>query len=220
MESIKNVIEEPPALDGVTLQPHLGRDGHKIWAAYRALLSRDTVAGGAGASHLVKHGDYLTEILIWLVTNQLYAANTSINLNNGEGPMATYATVPDLQNLLRQMKSFFPPVKYSEIDENELLEKPRLARMFLVVNLEEPEGTTQIVKTGVCYRNNWGEVFFKGYEKSEEGLFVARNFIRKHFAYDPLGALANFKIFLPNRHFAKQLGPRINKFFGIKAYTL
>jgi adenylate cyclase class 1 len=219
VESNKNVIEEPPALNGVTLQPHISRDDQRIWAAYRALLSREAVAGGAGASTLIKHGVYLDEILIWLVTNQLYADKTSINLNAGDGRLVTYATVPDLQKLLRQLQGFFPPVKYSEIDEGELLEKPRLTRMFLTVNLEEPENTTQIVKTGMCYQNNWGEVFFKGYEQSEEGLIVARNFVRKHFAYDPLGALANFKIFLPDRHFTKQLGPRINKFFGIKVYN-
>jgi hypothetical protein len=131
--------------------------------------------------------------------------------------METHCTVPDLQMALREFKTFFPPYKHSEIDEEELLRKPSLVRMFLVINLEEPDGCKEIRTTGLCYQNNWGEVFYKGYNGSQDGLKIARDFVRKHFKYDPLGAMASFKVFLPDRLFKKDLTKKVNKYFGLKA---
>ena len=217
IESIKNVIEAPPALDGLTLQPHLDPQGRKIWTAYRALLSRETISSGQGEKAILMRSEYLTEILIWMVNNQLWDAGTSLNVNAGQGKLSTYCTVPDLQALLRLLKDFFPPFRFNEINEEELLEKPRMTRMMLVLNLEQGDGAVRVASTGLCYQNNWTEVFFKGYRESQDGLKIARDFLRKHFAYDPLGALDNFRLFMPDRHFKKVLGPKLNKYFGFKA---
>ena len=217
VDSILNVIETPPALRGLTLQPYLNKDGKKTWAAYRALLSKDSVVGGAGTSALLRTSPDLTEILIWLVNNQLYDASTSINLNTGNKGLSVHCTVPDIQRLLVALKEFFPPIRQKEMDEDELLQKPRMVKMFLTINLDSLEKVTDIQTTGLCYQNNWGEVFFKGFTGSQDGLKIARDFVRKHFAYDPLGALSNFKIFLPERPFKKRLGPKLQKYFGVKA---
>ncbi|MEW5724342.1 MAG: class I adenylate cyclase [Thermodesulfobacteriota bacterium] len=217
VDSMRRVIEAPPALEGLTLQPHLDRAGRKIWAAFRALLSRETVLSGAGASVLLRTFPDLAHLLLWLVNNQLYDAGTTINLNSGTGTLETHCTVPDIQSLLKGMGSFFQPYKHSEIDEEELLKKPNLVRMLLVINLEESDKCAQLATTGLCYQNNWGEVFYKAYRGSQEGIKMARDFVRKHFKYDPLGALSNFRVFMPNRHFKRDLAPRMNKYFGLKA---
>jgi adenylate cyclase class 1 len=218
VDSIKTVIESPPALSGVTLQPYPGGDDLKIWAAYRALLSREAVESGKGVDSMLMRSPDLTEVLMWLVNNQLYDASTSINLNSGEDHLGTHCTVPDIQTLLKGFKAFFPPYRHSEIDEEELLQKPRIARMFLVLNLEEPDHATSISDVGVCYQNNWGEIFFKGYRgrDAQNGLKISRDFVRKHFAYDPLSALSNFKVFLPERQFKKSFRPKLTKYFGMK----
>ena len=216
IEFLKHVIEDPPVLNGLTMQPYFSNSGERVWGAFRGMLSREAVATGVGISALLKNSPYLTEVLIWLITNQLYDADTTINLNHGQNKLISYCTVPDLQNLLKGLREFFPPIKLSDLKEQDLLQKPRVAKMFVVINLEESDQNAQIVNTGVCYRNTWGEVFFKGYDQSEDGLKIARNFIRKNFAYDPLGAMANLRIFLPDRQFKKTLAPRLDKFFGIK----
>lgn len=216
VESIKSVIEAPPSLNSLTIQPHINGSGSKVWAAYRGLLSKERVAGGEAASLLMRRSPYLPEVLIWLVTNRLYDAGTSVNLNTAPGKPATYCTIPDIQTLLQEMADFFPAYKLSELKEEEMLEKPHIVRMLLVINMDEPDQTTKIVQTSVCYQNNWGEVFFKGYVNSEEGLKIARNFMRKRFAFDPLEALSRVKIFMPDRLFKRDLRPRLNKFFGLK----
>ena len=216
VDSIRNVIEAPPALEGLTLQADLDAAGKKAWTAYRAMLSRDAVQSGGGAALILKTASDLAEVLIWLVNNQLCDTHTSIILNSGVGPLATHCTVPDLQRLFKVMVDFFPPVKHSEIDEDELLSKPGIVKMLVILNLEEDDRTTSLVRVGICYQNNWAELFFKGYEDPQEGLRIAQKFLRKNFAFDPLGALSSFKVFMPQRHFRKVLIPRLNKYFGLK----
>lgn len=217
VDSIKSVIESPPPLSGLTIQAHLDENRRKIWGAYRAMLSKEAVLSGLGANALLQKSPDLAEVLVWLINNRLYDAGTTINLNSGEGALAANCTVPDLQSLLKALKGFFPPYKHAEVDEEELLKKPRLVRMFLVLNLEAPDYEKNIVQTGICYQNNWGEIFYKGYESSDSGLKIARDFVRKHFAYDPLGALSNFKVYMPERQFKRSIKPRLDKYFGIKA---
>ena len=221
VESTLNVIEAPPALNGLTLQPMVAPDGQRIWSAFRALLSWSAVQSGEGGKASLFSSPDLAQILIWLVNNQLYDSDTSINLNLGSGRLSSHCTLPDLQLLLKEMKAFFPPDAYKDVPENEFLNKPRTVRMMAVINLEEADSCSKIVQTGICLQNNWGETFYKGYSKnSQEGLLVARNFVRKYFSFDPLGALDNFKVYLPNRQFRKPLGQKINKFFGFKAVRL
>ncbi len=219
VESIKSVIEAPPTLESVTLQPRTDQNGEKSWTAYRGLVSRDRVLSGEASPLILHRSHFLPAVLVWLVTNRLYSPETTVNLNMGTGSMSTYCTVPDLQNLLREMTAFFPTLKLSELNEEEMLDKPRIVRMFVAVNLNEPDRAAKIAETGICYQNNWGEIFFKGYVDSQDGLQVARDFVRKRFAFDPLGALANFKIFMPDRHFRRVLGPRLNKFFGFSVVS-
>ncbi|MFH1091090.1 MAG: class I adenylate cyclase, partial [Pseudomonadota bacterium] len=212
VDSTKNVIEAPPSLAVLTLHPRLNREGRKLWEAYPALLSRGAVMTAVD----LKGTTHLTELLIWLVNNQLYSPDTSINLNPGPRKLNINCTVPDIQKLLKVMKIFFPPYKHSEVDEEELLKKPVINKMLLVINLDEPDKTTGISTVDTCYQNNWGEVFFKGYDNSQEGLSIGRNLVRKRYAYDPLAAMANFKVFLPDRLFKKTLTPRLDKHFGFK----
>lgn len=216
VDSIKLMIEAPPALNGITLQPHLEKDNQKVWAAYRALLSWETVTKGGGATHLLRISNDLPELLIWLVNNQVYDSNTSINFNVGAGKLKSHCTVPDLHALIRALKAFFPPFRHSELKEEALLDKPKIVRMFMIINLEEPDMSHQIVHSGLCYQNNWGEIFYKGYNNSQDGIKIARDFVRKNFAFDPLGALANFKIFMPDRQFKRVMSSKFDKYFGMK----
>ncbi|MFH1137936.1 MAG: class I adenylate cyclase [Pseudomonadota bacterium] len=217
VESTLNVIEAPPALNGLTLQPLLDSQGERVWRAFRVLLSWSAVQADENTRSALFSSPDLAQILIWLVNNQLYDSRTSINLNLGDGRLGSPCTLPELQKLLKEMKAFFPPDAYKDVPEDELLKKPRTVKMMAVINLEEPDNCRKIVQTGICLQNNWGEIFYKGYgDHSQEGLLVARNFVRKYFSFDPLGALDNFKAFLPERQFRKILGPSLDKFFGFK----
>ena len=219
VESIKSVIEDPPALTSLTIQPRIDSKGKKVWEGYRGFLSREAAAAGEGAALLLRISPYLAEVLIWLVNNRLYDEGTSINLNAGQGRLAVHCTLPDLQQLLKEMKSFFPPVKLSEIKEDDLLGKPRILKMFLVVNLDEPDFSKQMSQTGILYQNSWGEVFFKGFEKADNALRIARDFVTKNFGFDPVGVMSSFKVFMPDRPFKKTLGLRLNKYFGLKVIS-
>lgn len=216
IETTKNVIDDALALDRITFQAHRNQAGKKIWAVYRALLSRASISNGIGAPSLLHESAYLAEVLIWLVNNQLHDSHTSINLNTSSGNVTTECTVPEIQTILKEMHEFFPPVRYGDIPEEEYLHRPHITKMYLVINLDEPDRVKKVMQTGLCYQNNWGELFYKNFDNYNDGLNVARNFIRKRFAFDTMGLPSNFKIYIPDRDFRYIIGPKINSFLGLK----
>ncbi|MFH1138495.1 MAG: class I adenylate cyclase [Pseudomonadota bacterium] len=211
VDSIRNVIEAPPPLDGLTIQPFRNTDGQGMWGVYRGLLSKEKAAEAGSQGLLLKSSPQLAGLLIWLVNNRLYGENTTINLNSGLGEdLAARATAPDIQNVLREQRAFFPFFRHMDLDEESLFEKPKIIRMFVTVNLEEPDKTSNINQLDICYQNNWGEIFFHGAVSTAEGLRSARNFLAEAGGDAP----ANFKAFLPSRHNTQVLRPRLNKFLG------
>ncbi|MBW1709550.1 MAG: class I adenylate cyclase [Deltaproteobacteria bacterium] len=215
IESIVSVVANPPTLKGLTLQQLPNNRGNVRWYAYQGMLSQESVLQGQGNSFILKSSPFLDEILAWLVFNRIYNTETTINLNRAPKEKPQYITVPLIQDQLRALTDFYPLFKYQEINETELLKPARITKMFLSLNIQAPEWSKEITDTSVCYLNSWGELFFKGFN-SDQGIYLAREFILKNFAYDLIGARKNFYVFLPKREFARNLGPKLDKFFGFK----
>ncbi|MBW2624531.1 MAG: class I adenylate cyclase, partial [Deltaproteobacteria bacterium] len=213
VESILSVGEEPPSLRGLTLQQKLGGLSEKKWHAYRGLFSREVIDKGDAEPALLIDSPFLTEILVWLVRNRIYKADTAININQTLDRLPNYTTLPDIQVLLKAVQGFLVPVWGEKIEERELLEPPRTVRMFMAVNVDAPEWSKEIVNTALCFLNNWGELFFKGYS-SDQGIYLARNFVQKYFAYNLTGAREHLSVFLPKHAFHRDLSQKLNKFFG------
>lgn len=205
VDSIKNVIEAPPTLSGLTIQPEYTDEDLKTWVAYRGLLSREKATEFSDSPIELKRSPFLAETLIWLVNNRLYGPGTSINMNSGRGYLTTHCVAPDIQTLLNMMIEFFPTYKHTEIKEEDLLHKPRLIRMLLIVNLDEPDKTDQVVDSCVCYQNNWGEVFFEGEDPPEYGLKLARLFLNRHQDDFLEHGRTVFRIFISKRHNPKPI---------------
>jgi len=212
-----SVVDEPPALRGVTLQPRLNEDGLKQWEAYRGMLSRETVGRGEAKLAQLKRSFFLAEILLWLVHNRIYGPATAININQGAGKLSHHVTAPAVEELLRALEKFFPPLRLQEVDEATLLKPPEVKRIFLAVNVEAPDWSHDILDSALCYANSWGELFFRGFH-SDQGIRQARQFIRKHYAYDLLGARDNFTVHLPKHTATYQMVEKLNRFFGFKIH--
>ncbi|MEW5724365.1 MAG: class I adenylate cyclase, partial [Thermodesulfobacteriota bacterium] len=216
VDSIKNVIERPPVLSGLTIQRALDDRDEASWLLYRGLLSRDKAAEESSGTLLLKRSAWLAEALVWLVNNRLWGRETTLNLNAGRGELAVHCTVADIQQLLQELKRFFPPYRYREIPEEALLEDPRTARMLLVVNLNEPDRTGDLVEVCVCYQNNWGELFFEGFEDYLAGLKLARSFLsgpgRPAIGNGPP---SDFRVFLSARHLRRDILPILSRDLGV-----
>lgn len=210
-----SVVDEPPALRGVTFQRRLNEEGLKQWEAYRGMHSREAVADGEAGSALLKRSYFLTELLLWLVHNRIYGPATAVNVNQSLGNLAHHVTQPAVEDLLRALETFFPPVRLQELDEATLLKSPTVKRLFLAINVEAPEWGTEVLDSAICYANSWGELFFRGFH-SDRGVHQARRFIREHYAYDLLGMRDNFTVYLPKRTAAHLMTERLNKFFGFR----
>ena len=211
VDSIRNVIEAPPPLHGLTIQPFRNETGQMAWGLFRGMLSKEKAAEPESEKFMLKSSPQLAGALIWVVNNRLFDQSTTINLNSGvdEG-FTTHVTGPDIQNLLKAQSEFFPFYRHQNLDEESLLNKPKIVRMFLVVNLEEQDKTGNINQLDVCYQNNWGEIFFSGATSVAESLRNARVFLA-----DPRSRGGkNFKIFLSDRHDSTALRPLINKYLN------
>jgi len=210
-----SVVDEPPALRGVTFQLRLNEDGLKQWEAYRGMHSREAVGEGEAASAQLKRSYFLTEILLWLVHNRIYGPATAVNLNQGLDNLSHHVTLPAVEDLLKALENFFPPLRLQELDEATLLKSPKVTRLFLAINVEAPDWSTEVLDSSICYANSWGELFFRGFH-SDRGVHQARRFVREHYAYDLLGVRSNFAVYLPKRTAAHLMTERLNKFFGFK----
>ncbi len=215
IDRLVSVIGDPPPLKGVTLQRQAEGRGKIKWYAYQGMLSQESILKGGGAPFILKSAPFLQEILAWLVYNCIYSPETTINLNQGPPESPNHFTVPDIQNMLKALTNFFRPFNRQNISEDTLLKAAKITKMFLTVNTQAPEWSKEVTDTSVCYLNSWGELFFKAFE-SNQGIYFARDFIRKNFAYDPFGARKNLHVFLPKREFARIVGPKLDKFFGFK----
>lgn len=216
VDSLLSLTDEQPALKGLTLQPETDLQGSQIWYIYRGLLSRNSISEGLGDR--LKSSRYMHDILIWLINNRLYSTETTINLNQGFNQEPSNFTLPDLQSLLKALETFFHPSLSHEVSEAALLKPPEIQKMLLEVNLNAPDKSRAVTSSSLSYLNTWGEMFFKGFD-SDEGILVARMFIRKHFAYDPVGVKSNFAVFIPDRAFKRDLGQRLNKYFGFRVVS-
>ncbi|MBW2090737.1 MAG: class I adenylate cyclase [Deltaproteobacteria bacterium] len=215
IDSVVSAVGDPPALKGLTLQQQPDDKNQMKWHAYQGMLSRESIIKGEGAPFLLRRAYFLQEILAWLGYNRIFSTDTTINLNQNPKNSPSYFTVPDIQNLLKALMEFFPPLKHQEINESSLLKAAKVTKMFLTVNTQAPEWSKEITDTSVCYLNSWGELFFKGFT-SNQGIYLARNFVRKNFAYDLMGARKNLRVYLPKRELARNLGPKLDKFFGFR----
>ena len=215
VDSIRSVIEAPPPLPALTIQQTADKDGQKIWGAYKGMVAREVIAQGE-ESLLLLSSSYLTELLIWLVKNCLYNHQTSIYLNPGWGDLSCNCTMSDLQSLLNEMTAFFPPIRHRDLKEEAMLKKPRIAKMLVIINLDEPDETRHIQQICLCYQNTWGEVFFKGGVAPYEGLRLARDFFHRLKGRDENEVKSCFRVFLPERNKNKGIILLLDRYFSHK----
>ena len=215
VDSLRNVIEQRPALYGLTLNACRNEYGEAGWEAYRGFASRENIMWGDVRPLLLKRAPSLAGILIWLVTNQLYSHDTSIQLNVAADSPNPGCTLPDIQGLLDQMASFFPILKLYELDEQNLLQDPRIIRSLVVINLDDPDNPDRIVTLDVCSQNSWGEFLFTSYEYINEGIMAARELLKEISSDDSLPLPDCFKVYAPPRQFNRRFLPDLYKTMGL-----
>ncbi len=142
-----------------------------VWVVYP---DRKRSAEGTGQGHFLTRMSHIEEGAVWLVQNGLYFADTKVNLVPNPTPVST----TDLHELLSELLRFFPPGETGIGSETELLEKPSVKRMFIVVNFGLSRKLSVIHEFSVIYLTSWGELFCRIF-KDEKGLHSARDILEK-----------------------------------------
>ena len=100
--------------------------------------------------------------LPWIILNKCYGPKTRLNIMN-------YQYGEDVNSLLEDLFSFFPPIDISKIDSQKLLHSAVKEKVYIVINFSIPRWSKEVKTVGIISRNNWGEMFFQEYS-GKEGL--------------------------------------------------
>ncbi len=101
-------------------------------------------------------------VLTWVVLNKCYGPKTRLNIMN-------YQYSEDVNIILADLLSFFPPIDISKIDSKKLLHSATKEKVYIVINFSVPRWTKEIKTVGIISRNSWGEMFLQEHS-GKEGL--------------------------------------------------
>jgi adenylate cyclase, class 1 len=129
-----------------------------IWA----VKGKNKASGKVAVESLapIRRDTDVARLLAWLLFNGLYDPKQVVLAEKTCAPIALL----DLQSLLADLATFFPRRATLEPDLNEYLERERVVRCYLIVNLPMAPDKSKILTISVIYTTNWGEAFCQSFD--------------------------------------------------------
>lgn len=122
--------------------------------------------GRRGRKELLKSGDSLEPLLVWLVANGIYTPDMPLQGVSLEYPVA----LGDIAALLQALHAFFPPDRTFDTDIDEYLRREEAQRVLLLVNVMVPREERALRRVTMVHSTNWGELFCRPATKDLETL--------------------------------------------------
>jgi adenylate cyclase class 1 len=82
-------------------------------------------------------------------------------------PNKTYATMPEIINLIRRINQIFGVYDVSSIDFENFLQPAHIEKLFVVINFAMNQNSDDIRQLSVISMNNWGELFVNSFKQLE-----------------------------------------------------
>lgn len=105
----------------------------------------------------------IEEIGAWMILNHVWHESVIVNMI----PNPTRVTVDDIQRMFGAMNSYFSPLLTAQVHFDQLLEKSRLAALFVSVNSYAPRQQQAITDYCAIWMNTWGEMFVESWASSK-----------------------------------------------------
>jgi len=202
VEYLKRAFDEGLLQESLTFTAGMDKSKMVVWGIYSGQLSKETAVNAR--EKLLKKGDIL-DILIWIVFNKLCDGKTSFYLIPNPLPVSMI----DIQTLVKELQSFFPPINIANLQRVELLSNPHKYKIFVVVNFLSRRWVKKIEDVTILYNTSWGELFCEHY-KSMDGIKKLLSYLVENPSINIKDIQNYCKIFIPKSEFSDNLYKEIN----------
>ncbi|OGW06174.1 MAG: hypothetical protein A2889_02550 [Nitrospinae bacterium RIFCSPLOWO2_01_FULL_39_10] len=202
VEYLKRAFDEGLLQDSLTFNVGMDKNKNIIWSLYSGQLSKETIVNAR--EKLLKRGNIL-DILIWIVFNRLCYEKTSFYLIPNPLPVSMI----DIQTVVKELQSFFPPTSIADLQRDELLSDSHKIKIFAVVNFLSQRWVKKIEDVTIFYNTSWGELFCEHY-KSMDGIKKLLGYLAENPAINAKDIQDYCKVFIPKSEFSDTLYKEIN----------
>lgn len=155
VEFLRRAFDESLYCETVTISMKLLKNGDEIWTAYAGdLLSK---SGIIEKSQKITQASDAISLMVWCVSSRIIDTKSKVHLDYNY----TEVSELDLNDLLKHLCKYFPPVKVSALPRNDLLSAERITTCMAIVNFSTLRQKPTVEETTLLYRTSWGETFIK-----------------------------------------------------------
>jgi len=155
IEFLRRAFDESLYCDTVTIAMRQLKNGDEVWSAYAGdLLSK---SGIIDESQKISRAPSAIALMVWCVSSKIIDTNTKVLLDYNYGEVSEL----DLNDLLKHLCKYFPPVKVASLPRNDLLAPERITACFAVVNFPTLRQKATVEDVSILYSTSWGETFLK-----------------------------------------------------------
>ncbi|TVM17642.1 hypothetical protein DPQ33_08355 [Oceanidesulfovibrio indonesiensis] len=153
----------PGMLTGLEFSWQPTGKSESVWSVRAEFPKRE---GGKPAPETLRSEKSPEELAAWLVANEIYDPSVLLTAQSLEPPLS----IPDMQNLLSDLREFFPVPRIFDPPVRAGLQDERAARVFVTVNLTIPREVRRISRIAVVWSTTWGQLFCKARLPATEKL--------------------------------------------------
>ena len=155
IEFLRRAFDESLYCEKITIAMRQLKNGDEVWSAYAGdLLSK---SGIMDESQKITQASTAIALMVWLVSSKIIDTNSKVYLDYNYGEVSEL----DLNDLLKHLCKYFPPVKVSSLPRNDLLAPERVTACFAIVNLPTLRQKATVEDVSILYTTSWGETFLK-----------------------------------------------------------
>ena len=155
IEFLRRAFDESLYCEQITIAMRQLKNGDEVWSAYAGdLLSK---SGIIDDSQKITQTASATALMVWLVSSKIIDTNSKIYLDYNYGEVSEL----DLNDLLKHLCKYFPPIKVSSLPRNDLLAPERITACFAIVNFPTLRQKATVEHVSIIYTTSWGETFLK-----------------------------------------------------------
>ena len=155
IEFLRRAFDESLYCEKITIAMRQLKNGDEVWSAYAGdLLSK---SGIMDESQKITQASTAIALMVWLVSSKIIDTNSKVYLDYNYGEVSEL----DLNDLLKHLCKYFPPVKVSSLPRNDLLAHERVTACFAIVNFPTLRQKATVEDVSILYTTSWGETFLK-----------------------------------------------------------
>ncbi len=155
IEFLRRALDESLYCEKITIAMRQLKNGDEVWSAYAGdLLSK---SGIMDESQKITQASSAIALMVWLVSSKIIDTNSKVYLDYNYGEVSEL----DLNDLLKHLCKYFPPVKVSSLPRNDLLAPERVTACFAIVNFPTLRQKATVEDVSILYTTSWGETFLK-----------------------------------------------------------